>query len=105
MIETYVVYVQADLTGNIMTVNSSAFLTDTVGWTQIDEGVGDRYHHAQGNYFYKPVTDNYGRCNYRLAGEKAEEIPDADKPPIPEPPVTAEERLAAAEAAILAMMG
>ena len=30
--------------------NSSAFLTDLTGWKLIDEGIGDKYHHAQ-NYY------------------------------------------------------
>ena len=47
--ENYIVYVRADGQSRILEANSSAFLTDTTGWTAIDEGLGDKYHHAQGN--------------------------------------------------------
>ena len=50
MDESYIVYVCTDDVGHITAINSSAFLTDTAGWTAIDEGCGDRFHHAQGNY-------------------------------------------------------
>ena len=46
----YKVYVKTDSTGRIVSVNSDAFLPDTAGWTQIDEGEGDKFMHAQGNY-------------------------------------------------------
>lgn len=47
----YEVYVMVGENNLITSVNSSAFLTDLTGWTKIDEGFGDKYHHAQGNYF------------------------------------------------------
>lgn len=46
----YVVYARADAAGYVTDIDSSVFLHDTVGWVQIDEGNGDRYMHAQGNY-------------------------------------------------------
>lgn len=88
---TYKVYVKTASNGDIIAVNSSAFLADTTGWTQIDEGTGDRYHHAQGNYFEKPWLTDEGLYRYRLVNgspvEKTEqEIADeiAALPP-PEP--------------------
>ena len=50
--QKYIVYVRADEAERIVEINSSAFLADTAGWTAIDEGYGDKYHHAQGNYFF-----------------------------------------------------
>lgn len=44
------VYVKVDENGCIIDINSSAFLTDTDGWTAIDEGVGDKYTHAYRHY-------------------------------------------------------
>ena len=39
----YKVYIKTD-NGNVITaINSSAFLSDTSSWTEIDEGEGDRY--------------------------------------------------------------
>ena len=83
MDEKYIVYVRADEAGRIVEINSSAFLADTAGWTAIDEGYGDKYHHAQGNYFPLPLYGTDGCANYKLAdgtpalrteAEKAAEI-------------------------------
>lgn len=63
----YIVYVKLDDASRIMAINSSAFLPNTEGWTEIDSGFGDRYHHAQGNYFDKPICDERGVCRYKLA--------------------------------------
>jgi len=77
MNNTYKVYVKTDANGDIIAVNSSAFLSDTAGWFQIDEGVGDRYHHAQGHYFDRPIVTLDGIYRYRLVGgeivEKSEQ--------------------------------
>lgn len=78
----YIVYVKLDDANRITAINSSAFLPDATGWTQIDSGFGDRYHHAQGNYFPKPVTDDRGICRYKLVDgavvERSVEEMDAD---------------------------
>ena len=63
--ENYIVYVRTDEQDRILEANSSAFLTDTTGWTDIDEGLGDKYHHAQGNYFDAIYTDD-GIPRYKL---------------------------------------
>lgn len=98
MVDLYRVFVLTDDSGRILDINSDAFLTDTAGWTQIDEGVGDRYHHAQNNYLPGPKYDDRGISRYKLMDGKAvertpEEI-DADYTP-PEVEPTAEELLAA----------
>lgn len=64
--EEYAVYVKSNAEGYITSVNSSAFLTDLTGWTEIDRGTGDKYHHAQGNYFAKPLTTESGAYQYKL---------------------------------------
>ena len=66
MEDNYIVYVKTGSSGVITAVNSSAFLPDTEGWTQIDEGAGDRYHHAQGNNFENGLIDENGCFNYNL---------------------------------------
>ena len=58
--DTYIVYIRTDSSNRVLEINSSAFLADTEGWTQIDEGWGDRYHHAQGNYLDGPLYDDNG---------------------------------------------
>lgn len=94
--DTYRVYVLTDTNNNIIAVNSSAFLSDATGWTQIDEGTGDRYHHAQGNYFDKPIMTNKGIYRYKLINgevvEKTEQEIAAEVEALPPPP-TPQEKL------------
>ena len=70
----YKVYVKTDSSGIITAVNSSAFLPDAIikadKWFVIDEGIGDRYHHAQGNYLDHPLIDDNGIYNYMLIDGK-----------------------------------
>lgn len=88
----YIVYVKTDSNGYITAVNSSAFLPDTTGWTEIDSGYGDKYHHAQGNYFPESIITEGGAYRYKLVDGvptecTAEEIAaqeEANKP-IPTP--------------------
>lgn len=61
------VYVKTDGQGNITAINSDAFLSDPSGWIKIDEGVGDRYCHAQNLYLEDGLCDDEGTPRYRLA--------------------------------------
>ena len=63
---TYIVYVKTNESGYITAVSSSAFLSELSSWTEIDRGTGDRYHHAQGNYFPLPIMTMGGACRYKL---------------------------------------
>lgn len=67
---TYKVYVKITENGVITMINSSAFLTDTSGWTEIDEGSGDKYYHAQNNYLTAGLVDENGIFNYKLIDGK-----------------------------------
>ena len=122
--QPYIVYVKTDDANRITAVNSSAFLKDTDGWTEIDLGYGDKCHHAQGNYFDMPIVDERGIKRYKaypfvdapageiiarffkdsveyLIFERAQEEMDADYvPPIAKKSI--EERTAALEAQISA---
>ena len=69
---SYKVYVKVDENGIIIAINSSAFLTDTTDWTEIDEGEGDKYHHAQNHYLPAGLMDENGIFNYKLADGKPE---------------------------------
>ena len=62
----YIVYVNPNDSGYITAVNSSAFLPDITGWTEIDRGIGDKYHHAQGNYFPQSIITMGGAYRYKL---------------------------------------
>lgn len=69
----YIVYVKPNESGYITAVNSSAFLTDTTGCVEIDSGYGDKYHHAQGNYFPQPIRTMGGAYRYKLVGGRVVE--------------------------------
>lgn len=93
----YIVYVKTDSNGCITSVNSSAFIADSIGWIAIDEGIGDRYHHAQGNYFSRQLYDDNGIPVYKLengiAVERTQAEIDADIAalPVPDPQPTVAE--------------
>lgn len=90
----YEVYIKTNENGYIVAANSSAFLTDINGWIKIDEGYGDKYHHAQGNYFDKPIHTESGVYQYKLTDGvavecTAEEIAEQEANiPVPEPTPT-----------------
>lgn len=91
-INPYIVYIKTGDANRITAVNSSAFLPDTTGWTQIDEGYGDKYHHAQDNYFPQPIITDGGADRYKLVDGKpvecaAEEIEAQEEAlkPVPTP--------------------
>ena len=77
-IKPYIVYVKTNSSGNITAVNSSAFLTDTTDWTKIDSGYGDKHHHAQGNYFPKPIMTMGGAYRYKLIEDEVVECTEAE---------------------------
>ena len=71
--DKYGVYVLVDNRGTVININSSAFLENTSGWIKVDEGAGDKYHHAQNNYLEKPlydITDVGIVYNYKLVDGK-----------------------------------
>lgn len=89
----YIVYVKPNENGYITAINSSAFLTDTTGWVEIDRGYGDKYHHAQGNYFPESIYTDGGAYRYKLADGvpvecTAEEIAEQETANQPETPET-----------------
>lgn len=106
----YIVYVKTNSDGYITAVNSSAFLTDTTGWTEIDSGFGDKCHHAQGNYFPESIITYGGAYRYKLvdgvamectAGEIAAQE-EANKP-APAPTGNLEERVTAMESDVASL--
>lgn len=98
--EPYIVYVKTNSNGYIVAVNSSAFLADATDWTEIDSGHGDKYHHAQNNYFPEHIVTFGGAYRYKLVdGAVAECTADeiaaqeaANKPaPVPAEPAVWDE--------------
>jgi len=98
MEENIKVYVKVDSNNVIKEINSSIFIQDLTGWIQIDEGQGDKYAHAQGNYFPrdKGVIDMQGKYNYKLVDGNVIELAEEEKAilfPAPTPQPTKEELL------------
>lgn len=104
--QPYAVLVRTDEQNRIIAINSSAFVADAEGWVQIDEGDGDRYHHAQGNYLPKPLTDDRGVYRYKLADghavERTQAEMDGDYAP-PEEVPTLETRVGGLETEVAAL--
>ena len=65
MDEKISVYVKRNEDGYITEVGSDIFIQDLTGWTKIDEGYGDKYAHAQSQYFDKPLINDNGTYNYK----------------------------------------
>lgn len=99
--QPYIVYVRLDDRNLVAEVNSDAFLADLTGWTEIDRGYSQRHHHAQGNYFPKPIMDERGIWRYKLVDgksvERTQEEMDADYAARPAPPPSDKERIAQLE--------
>lgn len=101
-IKPYIVYVKTDKQKRIININSSAFLTDTDGWAELDSGFGDKCHHAQGNYFPLPIMDDNGIYRYKLLDgkpvERTQAEMDVDRQKQQTLTSTPEERIAKLEA-------
>lgn len=100
------VLVRTDSENRVTAINSSGF-ADGDGWIQIDEGYGDKYHHAQNNYLDKSIMDERGIYRYKLVGGKpvertAEEM-DADYAARPAPEPTDEKEKTLLKAQIQAL--
>ena len=67
------VYIKVNEQHEITEVGSSIFIDDLTGWTYLDEGTGDKYAHAQNNYFDKPVVNEDGSYNYLFINGKVYE--------------------------------
>lgn len=89
------VLVRTDSENRVTAINSSGF-ADGDGWIQIDEGYGDKYHHAQNNYLDKSIIDERGIYRYKLVDgkpvERTVEEMDADYAARPAPEPTADEK-------------
>lgn len=81
------VYINKDSENNITSINSEIFLSqeEIQTMTEIDQGQGDKYAHAQSQYLKKGLVDEQGRYNYKFVEGKVVEIVEADKPTIEEP--------------------
>ena len=67
------VYAKVNENNEIIDVGSSIFIKDLNGWIKIDEGFGDKYAHAQSQYFDKPLINEDGRYNFKYINGKVVE--------------------------------
>ena len=104
----YIVYIRVDESGSIVEINSDAFLDNIDGYIELDSGYGDKYHHAQGNYFALPLYGPDGCANYKMENgvvlERTEEEKEIEISNRLKPLPTGDERLAALEEAMLTML-
>ena len=75
----YKVYIKTNALGHIVEINSSAFLEDLTGWTEIACGDGDKYHHPQDYFLPLGFTDENGIANYKYSGGEIVPRTAADK--------------------------
>lgn len=97
------VFMKTDSKNRITDINSEIFISDLSGWVEIDSGDGDKFAHAQGNYFPKPIMDENDIYRYKfengIISERSAEEMAADMP-APEYSVSTEQRLTAMENAM-----
>lgn len=68
------VYIKINSNNEIVKVGSSAFIKDLTDWIEIDEGFGDRYSHAQSQYFDKSLINEDGTYNYTYENGKVKGV-------------------------------
>ena len=73
------VYIKIDEENTITEIGSSIFITDPQNWIEIDEGMGDRYVHAQGNYLPSPIRDEEDNCRYKYVNGEIYEVVQDDE--------------------------
>ena len=98
----HIVYVKANQFGYITDVSSGDFISDKSDWVEIDQGQGDKYHHAQGNYFPLPLMTEGGAYRYKLVNDNPvectpEEIAEQEAANQTEQAPSQEERIKALE--------
>ena len=94
MAAIYEVFAKTDAKNRIVAINSSAFVSSDWG-IKIDEGTGDKFHHAQNHYLDGPLYTYDNISRYKLAGGKpvergADEIA-ADRAAMARTPTAAEQ--------------
>lgn len=64
------VYIRVNSNNEVIDINSEIFITDLNGWIKIDEGFGDKYAHAQSQYFDKPLINEEGQFTFKYINNK-----------------------------------
>ena len=58
------VYIKVNSANEVTDINSEIFIKNFDDWINIDEGYGDKYAHAQGNYLEKSLLNENGNYRY-----------------------------------------
>ena len=64
------VYIKVNDKNEVVEVGSNIFIEDTTDWIEIDEGFGDKYAHAQSQYFEKPLINDNGMYSFKYINNK-----------------------------------
>ena len=104
------VYIQTDNEGRILRCEGGYTTpSDLTDWTEIDEGIGDKYNLCQSHYFADGLHTMDGIPRYHWDGTKVvlrtEEELEADRSARPAPEPTEQEQLRADVDFLLAMGG
>jgi hypothetical protein len=67
------VFIEINENNEIIKIFSTDFEQPKQTSIKIDEGFGDRYRHAQSQYFEKPLVNEVGAYNYKYINKKVEE--------------------------------
>lgn len=70
------VYIKINEKNQVIAINSDLFVSDTSEWIEIDEGDGDKYAHAQGNYLPKSLITSDGSYRYKYENDTIVELTD-----------------------------
>lgn len=73
------VYIKTNQDGHITAIDAGWNIDDKTDWIYIDEGYGDKYYHAQGNYFSDPIINMQGSHNYKYADGEILKCTEAEK--------------------------
>lgn len=68
------VYIKVNSNNEIIDINSEIFIKDFTDWIEIDSGNGDKYAHAQSQYFDKSLINESDKYNYKYENGIVKEI-------------------------------
>lgn len=68
------VYIKVNSNNEIIDINSEIFIKDFTDWIEIDKGYGDKFSHAQSQYFDKSLINEFGKYNYKYENGIVKEI-------------------------------
>jgi hypothetical protein len=107
MEENIKVYIKINDKNVVININSGIFLTDIIGWICVDEGQGDKYAHAQGNYLENGLMDMFGKYNYKYENNTLSLLTDSEKAILYPPTIHSpsdQQRIGSVENTILTIM-